>query len=281
MYLHEKGDVGAPTILFLHGNASSGRTWDFHTRQLSKACHCLAPDLPGFGYSSQQKWISLNDTTAQVIQIVREHAAGGRVHLVGLSLGGSIGIDLLGKAPELIDHAIIDGTGVLPFRSTPLLTAGFFLVQPFLKTEFFARAVAKGLNVPAKGYQQFEEDFHAMSPRAFRRSFYEGMSLKIPAGIEKVTCPTLFVAGELEFPRFHQSNLLMSRLMPNAECRSVSGMGHSWLFEAPDLHCRMVRAWIEGEELPGELIEVNSVFVGEKQKRKFIEIEDGKHATTR
>ena len=252
MYVRESGAAGAPTILFLHGNAASGNTWDHHLRQLADF-HCLAPDYPGFGRSNHLEWVSLDDTTDRVIRVIQERLAGDRAHLVGVSLGGSIGINLLGRASELIDHAIIDGTGVLPFRSTPLLTAGFFLVQPFLKTNFFVNPIARRLNVPAKDIQRFKEDFRAMTPRAFRRSFYEGMSLKIPPGMERVTCPTLFVAGSLEFSRFHQSNLMMSKIMPNAECRAVSGMGHSWLAEAPDLHVRMVRAWIAGEELPEEL----------------------------
>jgi hypothetical protein len=33
-------------------------------------------------------------------------------------------------------------------------------------------------------------------------------------------------------------------------------MGHGWLAEAPDLHCRMVRAWLQGEQLPEALVKV-------------------------
>jgi len=255
MHINEEGSTKAPTIVFLHGNAATGNTWNKHIEQLSENYHCLVPDYPGFGKSNRIKWVSLDDTTQRVIQLIKERSSDGRAHLVGLSLGGSIVINLLGKAPELIDHAIIDGTGVLSFRSTPLLTAGFFLVQPFMKTNYFIRSIARRLNISKDVYPQFRDDFRAMSPRAFRRSFYEGMELEPPPGIERVTCRTLFVAGSLEFSRFHESNRRMCRVMPNAECRVAPGMGHSWLYQDPDLHIRMVRAWLSDEELPGELLE--------------------------
>ena len=256
MHVREGGRVGAPTIVFLHGNGANGNMWDRHFEKCSDY-HCLAPDYPGFGRSKGIEWVSLDDTTDRIIDVIHSRATGGQAHIVGLSLGGSIGINLLGKAPELIDHAIIDGSGVLPFPSKPFLTAGFFLIQPFMKTERLIRAIAKGLNIPAKEFERFKTDFQAMSPRAFRRSFSEGMGLKCPPGIERVTCPTLFVAGSREFRRFHESNLMMSKLMPHAECRVAPGMGHGWLAEAPDLHIRMVRAWIADEELPEELQKVN------------------------
>ena len=253
MNIREKGSPKSPTILFLHGNAATSNTWNLHFERLSQDYHCLAPDYPGFGKSNHLKWVSLDNTTDRVIQLIRERALNGRAHLVGLSLGGSIGINLLGKAPDLVDHAIIDGTGVIPFRSTPLLSAGFFLVQPFLKADFFIRSIADRLNISENDYTQFRDDFRRMSPSAFRRSFYQGMELRPPTGMERVTCRTLFVAGSEEFSRFHKSNRMMCQIMPNAECRVVPGLGHSWLFQNPDLHLRMVYAWITDQELPTEL----------------------------
>jgi hypothetical protein len=38
--------------------------------------------------------------------------------------------------------------------------------------------------------------------------------------------------------------------MPHAIARVVPGVGHGWLARIPDLHARMVRAWIEDRRFP-------------------------------
>ncbi len=44
--------------------------------------------------------------------------------------------------------------------------------------------------------------------------------------------------------------------MPNAPNYIAPRLGHGWLAEAPDLHCRMVQAWLHNEPLPEELVRV-------------------------
>lgn len=41
--------------------------------------------------------------------------------------------------------------------------------------------------------------------------------------------------------------------MPNAVARFAPGRGHGWLAAEPELHGRMVAAWIAGQDLPVEL----------------------------
>lgn len=86
--------------------------------------HCLAPDFPGFGQSAAQDWSSLDATTDEVIRLVQERTPQGQVHIVGLSLGSSVAMTWLGKAPWLVDHAIVDGAGVQPLPGLPLMMVG-------------------------------------------------------------------------------------------------------------------------------------------------------------
>ena len=41
--------------------------------------------------------------------------------------------------------------------------------------------------------------------------------------------------------------------MPHAEAWFAPGLDHCWQRKAPDLHIRMVEAWVNGQELPSEL----------------------------
>lgn len=120
MFVHESGSTGSPTIVFLHGNGANGDMWQSHMDRLADY-YCLAPDFPGFGQSRNEEWNSLAATTAEVIKLVRERMTTDRVHLVGLSLGGSVALTWLGIAPQFVDHAIIDGAGIQRLPGLPLI----------------------------------------------------------------------------------------------------------------------------------------------------------------
>jgi pimeloyl-ACP methyl ester carboxylesterase len=257
MYIHESGTRSTPTIVFLHGNASSSNMWKAHFTYLADF-HCLAPDFPGFGRSSSEEWNSLDCTADQVAQVIREQAAGGRAHIVGLSLGGSVGLLLLGKYPDLVDHAVIDGAGVIPIAIAPVMKLGFRLIAPIVKTSSIIRLMAKFLNLPDEEFAVFRRDMRAMSARSFRRSWSQALDLRCPPGLENVSCPSLFVAGEKELKETHQSNRMLAKMMPQAQCRVAPKMGHGWLSEAAELHCRMVCAWINDQPLPPELQDMDA-----------------------
>jgi hypothetical protein len=74
-----------------------------------------------------------------------------------------------------------------------------------------------------------------------------------PPGLEKVTRPVLFVAGQREPEAVRESNAILAGTLPHGECRVAPGMGHGWLAEARPLHVEMVRAWVSDRPLPAEL----------------------------
>jgi pimeloyl-ACP methyl ester carboxylesterase len=256
MFIHESGSPERQTIVFLHGNGANGSMWKTHMAQLSDY-HCFAPDFPGFGQSGDEEWISLRATTDEVIKLVRERTPQSRVHIVGLSLGGSVAMTWLSTAPDLVDHAIVDGAGVQPLPGLPLMKVGFRLMQPFMHTDFIIGIIARMTKVPAEEYEEFKQGMLAMSPSSFTRSFLQASSMRLPPGLEEAVCRVLFVAGEREPEVVRQSQASLVRLLPNADRYIAPGMGHGWLAEAPDLHCSMVRAWLQDELLPETLVRVS------------------------
>jgi pimeloyl-ACP methyl ester carboxylesterase len=253
MYVRESGSSGQPSIVFLHGNGN-GTMWRAHMERLA-GYHCLAPDFPGYGQSKGQEWVSLDRTAGEVIDLIRSRARDGRAHVVGLSLGGSVLIQLLSKSPEVVDHAIVDGAGILPSSGLTFMRARLHVMQPFLHTDFVIKTFARSFKVPSDGYEEFREGMLEMSPSSFTRSFLEALSLRDAPGLDEVTCPVLFVAGQKEAAAVHRSNVLLAGVMPHAQARVAPGVAHGWLAEAPALHLRMVKAWIEDQPLPGELVD--------------------------
>lgn len=246
MHLRESGTSGSPAVVFLHGVGNSGRMWKGHMAEMS-GFHCLAPDLPGFGDSNQLAWTSRTDISDRVAALIRSAIPGGKAHVVGLSLGGSIAHTMLGRHPELLDRVVIDGCGVLPWWGIGLIKTGVVAMSPFLHTRPLIRVVGNAFGLD----EEAQADMQRASPAAFRRGFAEANSTRITATQLEAPCPTLLVAGEFETkPPVRASNAALAGLMPHAEARYVVGCGHGWIGEKPDLHRRMVQAWLTGEDLP-------------------------------
>lgn len=250
MHVRESGTPGSPALLFLHGVGNSGAMWESHMARLGEF-HCLAPDLPGFGLSNSQPWTSRIDVTDRVAELIRRRVPEGRAHVVGLSLGGSIAHTLLARHPGVVDRMVIDGCGVLPWWGTPLIKAAVVAVSPFLHTSAVVGVMGNAFGLD----EDTRADMRAASPQAFRKGFADANDTRITRYETMAVCPTLLVAGENETqPPVRASNAALAELMPNAQARYVPGHGHGWIGKAPELHVRMVDAWINELELPSELL---------------------------
>lgn len=249
------GTPGRPTIVLLHGVGNNGSMWSDLMAALPDY-HCLAPDLPGHGESRSLRWRSRVHTAALVASLIEAEAAGGRAHVVGLSLGGSVALELLATRPRILDHVIVDGCAALPSRVVGPMTLGVSAISPFLRFATVSRMIGRAFGVTAgPGLDDFVTQMQAVEPRSFRRSFADANATRIGAGLLSAPCPTLLVAGERELGHVRASNRLLAAAMPNAEARVMPGANHGWgPAQYPDVHRRMVAAWLEGSELPRELL---------------------------
>lgn len=113
-------------IVFLHGAMVAGWMWTQQAADLSDY-RCVVPDLPGFGASVTEEWLSLSATADQVAALIRDEYHGGSAHVVGLSLGGLVGLHTVAKHPDAVRSLLASGvpSGSL---SPPLLIANRLLL---------------------------------------------------------------------------------------------------------------------------------------------------------
>lgn len=249
LHVEESGTPGSEAIVFLHADGVSGRMWTDHMERFSEY-HCLAPDLPGFGRSNQLTWQSLSHAADLVAEIIRDRIAAERTHLVGESLGGAVSHNLLARHSDVLETVIVDGAGVLPYRFAPLVELGVNLLSPFIRTKPVVELTARVFAFD----EQDKRDLRRASPDSFRRALHDANSPEIRKAELEAPCRTLLVAGERDFPMVRPSNAALADLMSAAEARYVPQRGHAWMNRNPDLHQRMVDAWITGSDLPAELV---------------------------
>lgn len=253
LFARESGAREAATILFLHGVGNTGQMWRRHMDALP-AFHCLAPDLPGHGASAAVPWTSRVDAADRVIALI-EALPGRKASLVGLSLGGSVALEILGRRPEVLDHVVIDGCAATRSRIAPLMKAAVAVVSPLIRRRSVGRLVATGVGVREKaGIADLLDQLSQVDPGSFRRAFADAQDVPITPTLAAARCPTLLVAGERELANVRASNRLIASLMPHAASRVMPGVGHGWLGSKPEVHVAMVRAWICDEPLPPDLL---------------------------
>src|SRR5207248_7989301 len=70
LYVQEAGPADAPSIVFLHGLGISSVMWQPQIERFSHAYHCLAPDLPEHGKSTDVGLLTLANTSGLIADMI-------------------------------------------------------------------------------------------------------------------------------------------------------------------------------------------------------------------
>ena len=251
--LREVGPGAAPTVVLLHGVGTSGWMWRQLVESISDQMHVLNVDLPGHGESGGRAWVSLGETASAVAEVITARAHGGVAHLVGLSLGGYVAVDLAASRPELVPSAVVSGVNVLPFPRPRLMRAAGRLLAPFMTLGPMLRANARALGVPREDFEGYAHAARAMAPGTFLRVGAELMDYRMPAQAGSSTSRVLAVAGEKEQELIVRSLTELAAAFPRGQARIAPGVGHAWNGEAPELFAEVVHAQVTGGSLPEQL----------------------------
>ncbi len=123
----ELGEAGAETVVFLHGFGADLNSWMFNQPALAEARRTIALDLPGHGGSSKEVGAGDLATLTDSVEAALAALDGGRVHLVGHSMGGAIAARLAARQPE----SVASLTLIAPAGVGPEINAGF--IEGFLR----------------------------------------------------------------------------------------------------------------------------------------------------
>ena len=114
---------GEPELVFLHGGAQNGHTWD--TVMLALGRPAVAVDLPGHGHSDRRSDRDYGPwQNAEAVASLVESVAPAARCVIGMSLGGATTIRLAAQRPDLCRRVVfIDVTPQINDPSRQLTTA--------------------------------------------------------------------------------------------------------------------------------------------------------------
>jgi pimeloyl-ACP methyl ester carboxylesterase len=110
IFYREAGDPDKPTLLLLHGFPTSSHMFRNLIPALADKYHVVAPDYPGYGFSSMPAVDEFDytfDNVARIIEKFTDEIKLDRFSLYMMDYGAPIGFRIATSRPERIDSLII------------------------------------------------------------------------------------------------------------------------------------------------------------------------------
>jgi pimeloyl-ACP methyl ester carboxylesterase len=259
---------GEPELVFLHGGAQNGHTWD--TVALALGRPAVAVDLPGHGHSDRRAdrdygpW----QNAKAVAELVESVAPAARC-VVGMSLGGATTIRLAARRPDLCRRAVlVDVTPHINDPSRQLTTAErgtvSLIAGPPVYDSFDEMADAAVTLSPFRSAAGVRRGVRHNARRldggrwTWRYDLFGPASGQDATGggpgswvdftplwedVAAVTVPVLFVRGGLS-PYVHDADIAeMQRRLPSLEVVVVDGAGHAVQSDRPLVLADVIRTF--------------------------------------
>ena len=258
--VHYKDEGRGPVLFMIHGSQSSVRTWDRITQRLKSRYRIIRYDIPGYGLSG-----SISDevaATVQPVEIAEDLLAKlgvKKLTFVGVSSGGTLGMYLAAKRPELVERLILSNT-----PSDPVKTDHLVQPQSFLDAQAKARATGfQNLTFWNEYLSYFSGDPARISAKTraeyydFNRRVAEKHPIALVARIgdgkqasiemAKVRAPTFLIWGTGDKLLPESAANAIARYLSNATISRVlmPDVGHYPPLEVPDRFAQLIATYVE------------------------------------
>lgn len=254
MHVQEQGPPDGDPIVFLHGSMVAGWMWTEQVAALSSTYRTIVPDLPGLGESGSEEWTSFAGVAETVGADLATRAPDG-AHVVGLSLGGIVALNLAVSHPESCRSILVSGVPASAVSGAlRLLNRAMAAVY---STAFGARIVGRVFGMPdEESMEAFVATAIKTDPAAIRSIVREVSSEPLPDHLDTIQSRVLAVVGANDSKLARDAVGLLVATITDAKGALVPAVGHQWNAEAPALFTAMVKTWVERGEVHPDLTEI-------------------------
>ncbi len=251
LHYHDTGK-GEP-VLLIHGFLSMGYTWKETMPALSAAGYrAVAPDLPGYGFSSKPSDLTYNYTTfSESLVKLLDALKIKRVSLIGNSMGGGVSIRFTLDHPDRVNKLIlVDSAGMGHKRSVAfkLLTVpGLNTFISSMNNRAFTMATMKSMMFHDKKQVTPERaDAYLLalrtkgSLRAAVKTLNENNFAFPPEDYGNIKTPTLIIWGEKDHVIYPAISTVFHSRIAGSQLAVIPKCGHLPQEENPEAFNKLV-----------------------------------------
>jgi 3-oxoadipate enol-lactonase len=236
--------------VFLHGLGSCADDWLWQVPAFEKDHRLLLVDLPGHFRSALPAGGLRVEVMAAAVERLLAGLGEPPAHVVGLSLGGCVGLDLALRAPMRVRSLTLVNAFArlrpqslaaalrLGARLALLATASMPTVAAFVARGLFPRPEQAELRVAAT----------RSLGRTSRRAYLQGVRalarFDARGALARVRCPAMVVAGADDATVSVEVKETLSRAIPGARYVLVPDSGHATNADRPHAFNAVLREFI-------------------------------------
>lgn len=241
-------------VIFLHGGGAGAVTWYPSIGPLARDFHVIAPDIVGYGESDKPDAAYDKKFFVTWLKQFLLELKISKAHIVGLSQGGAIALQLAIEYPEMVDRLVLVDSGALGAKPPVLSIVGMVwlnLLPSALANNFYFRYILfKPENRdPDLACYSIEVLKRKGGKNAFKQGQGSGVSAVSKASLRKIQNKTLVIWGENDrlFPVEYGANAAAA--MPNAIFLKIRHAGHLPLIDQPDIFNKAVGNFLNDLEV--------------------------------
>lgn len=263
--VYYKDEGSGPVLLMVHGSESTLKTWDVITRMLKGRYRIIRYDIPPQGLSGavpDEALARLKPT--DIAEQLLARLGVQRITFVGVSSGGTLGVQLAAKRPGLVERLVIANAPSDPVVTTHLPPSpSFDLAQAearrtgfksrFFWDEFLTYFAGDGARFTPAIREQYY-DFGRRLPEKNNLGLIAKVAdhEKAVEAMRGVEAPTLLIWGGADHLLPASAAETMARYLSHAAVSKVilPDVGHYPPVEAPERFARILATWLE-DIVPG------------------------------
>ena len=238
--------TGTESIIFSHGLLWSHNMFNKQIDYFKKKGNyrVIAFDFRGQGQSEVTKsGYDLETLSSDAVELIKKLDLG-KVHFIGLSMGGMVGMRVAARHPELLKSLILLETSAEP---EPVKNVGKYKRLNMVAKYFGFRLVTKSvmkimfgktfLNDPARveekkfWIKQLQSNNRTGITRAVTGVFSRS---GITTELTNISCPTMIMVGDEDMATIPTESQLIQEKIKDASLIVIPRAGHSSTIEEPD-----------------------------------------------
>ncbi|WP_163832830.1 alpha/beta fold hydrolase [Spartinivicinus ruber] len=226
-------------VLLIHGLGSSCQDWSHQVQALQQVYQVITVDLRGHGQSDKPAGPYSIKMLAEDVSRLMQQLNITQYHLVGISMGGMIGFQLVTDYPHQVLSLTIINSG--PFLLADSWKIRCLIQQRLLITQLFGMHIT-GWFIMRKLFPKPEqyalrqhgvEKWAKNDKAAYISAFKALINWSVNTPLAEIKCPCLILTGDRDYTSVSYKAAYCKQL-PDAKLEVIKDSGHASPLDQPE-----------------------------------------------